>query len=310
MHGRIELMDAADTSRWAVSPKTLAEALSLRADPRWLVVAGGTDVYPAHVGRSIARPILDLSAIDTLRTIERRTDPGGRAWIRIGAGVRWSALRDSFTSSGLQALAQAAAEVGGLQIQNRGTLGGNLCNASPAADGVPALLALGAEVELVSARGTRRLPLSEFMLGSRRTALEADELMRAIEVPEPALDSASCFLKLGHRRYLVISIVMVAAQIELDAQRSIASCRVAVGSCSAVARRLTSIEAALTGLRLNDARQAVDRLFGPAAAGRSDVLDGLTPIDDVRGTAAFRREAAGELVRRALCTTIAARSAN
>lgn len=303
-------MDAADTSPWAVSPKSLADALSLRADPRWLVVAGGTDVYPAQVGRSLARPILDLSAIDALRTIERRTDPGGRVWIRMGAGVRWSALRDAFASPGLQALAQAAAEVGGLQIQNRGTLGGNLCNASPAADGVPALLALGAELELISARGTRRLPLSDFILGSRRTALEPDELLHAIEIPEPAPDSASCFLKLGHRRYLVISIVMVAAQIELDAQRSIASCRLAVGSCSAVARRLTAIEAALTGLHIDGARAVVERLFDPGADGRDALLDGLSPIDDVRGTAAYRRDAARELVRRALCVTIAARSTN
>ena len=151
------------------------------------------------------------------------------------------------------ALKAAAREVGGVQIQNAGTVAGNVCNASPAADGMPALLALGAEVELQSAAGSRRLPLDDFVLGSRRTARRADELVSALHIPARAAGARSVFLKLGGRRYLVISITMVAVLIELDAGRRASpqaerrrrqllggapgACRRSKRACSGVARR-------------------------------------------------------------------------
>jgi CO/xanthine dehydrogenase FAD-binding subunit len=178
-----------------------------------------------------------------------------------------------------------------MQIQNTGTVAGNICNASPAADGVPALLALDATVELSSAAGRRVLQLGEFILGNRRTARRPDELVTAILVPKPRHARAyATFLKLGARTYLVISIAMVAAVLEV-AGSTVAAARVAVGACSVVAQRLRRLEAELVG-----------RPFAPGlgALVRADHLAPLSPIDDVRGTAEYRSDAAATLVARAL----------
>jgi len=180
--------------------------------------------------------------------------------------------------------------VGGLQIQNAATVAGNLCNASPAADGVPALLALGAEVELSRADAQRVLPLGEFIVGNRRTRREPAELVTAIHVPHWG-SARSSFRKLGARKYLVISIVMASAVVETDARGAIARCAFAVGSCSSVARRLDELERELTGAKLD--AQLPGRV-------RPEHLAILTPITDVRGTAEYRADAALTLVRRSL----------
>jgi CO/xanthine dehydrogenase FAD-binding subunit len=138
--------------------------------------------------------------------------------------------------------------------------------------------------------GAREIPLAEFILGNRRTARRPDEIVTGIEIPRPAEKSVSAFSKLGARRYLVISIAMVAAVVEHDDAGTVTAARIAVGSCSETARRLPALEAALTGGALATLGDAVD----PAH------LDGLSPIDDVRGTAAYRRDAALTLVRRTL----------
>lgn len=273
-------------------PGTLAAALDLlaAAESPTLLLAGGTDVYPARAGAAAlgrapdARAVLDLSAIAGLGTIEDRGDHH-----RIGAAVSWAALRDAPLPAWFDGLREAAGKVGGAQVQNRGTLLGNLCNASPAADGVPPLLALDAEVELASTRGVRRLPLGGFILGNRRTALAADELAVAVLVPKAGAGSVSGFDKLGARAYLVISIVMVAAVIEAPGGRIIRA-RLAVGACSEVAQRLPALEAALEGVALAEAAQLVQPGY----------LAGLAPIGDVRATAAYRQEAAAVLVRRLL----------
>lgn len=281
-------------------PTTLRDALCLMAgDSPALPLAGGTDIYPAWVAAEAwmrpapARPVLDLSAVAELGAIEDRGDHH-----RIGARVTWAMLRDAPLPPWFDALREAAAQVGGAQVQNRATLAGNLCNASPAADGVPPLLALDAEVELASLRGTRRLGLPDFILGNRRTALAPDEIATAVIVPKPAPGATARFEKLGARAYLVISIVMVAAVIEAEAG-NIARARVAVGACSPVAQRLPALEAALTGLPPHAAADAL----------RPEHLAALTPIDDVRATAAYRRQAALVLVRRALATAAEARAA-
>ena len=185
-------------------PTVLAEALGVLAARRPAILAGGTDFYPACVGRPLPDEVLDLGAIAELRGIREDAD----GW-RIGALVTWSEILERPLPRGFDCLKQAAREVGGVQIQNCGTVAGNLCNASPAADGVPALLALDASVELASARGRRELSLGDFVLGSRRTACAPDELVTAVLVPKLAADAQSVFLKLGTRRYLVISIAMV-----------------------------------------------------------------------------------------------------
>ena len=265
-------------------PAHLEEALEALARP-YTVLAGGTDFYPARVGRSVDEDILDISRIKMLRGISS----DGAGW-RLGATTTWSELLETDLPSLFDGLKQAAREVGGRQIQNAGTLAGNLCNASPAADGVPPLLALDAEVELANRSHVRRLPLSRFIAGNRRTQLAPDELLIAIHVPRPATKARSSFLKLGARRYLVISIAMAASTLEIAGDR-VQAARVAVGSCSAVAQRLPTLEAALAGAPL-DARLAdrVERAH----------LAALAPIDDVRGSAAYRLDAAVTLLRRLL----------
>ncbi len=254
------------------------------------VLAGGTDFYPARVGRAIDEDVLDIGGIEVLRGIS--ADSGG--W-RLGATTTWTdLLRADDLPPLFDGLKQAAREVGGRQIQNAGTLAGNLCNASPAADGVPGLLALDAEVELASSAGRRRLPLQTFITGNRRTTLAADELLVAIHIAKPAHDARSGFLKLGARRYLVISIAMAAATLEIAGDEGfgrIVAARVAVGACSAVAQRLPALEAALAGAALDGS--LAERL-DPSH------LAPLAPIDDVRGSAAYRNDAVLTLLRRLL----------
>ncbi|MFM8799857.1 MAG: FAD binding domain-containing protein [Tagaea sp.] len=263
-------------------PSTLSQALAALAERPLVPLAGGTDFYPARVGKPIDDDVLDVTGIAELARISR----DGEGW-RIPARVTWSDLIAADLPPAFDALKAAAREVGGVQIQNAGTLVGNLCNASPAADGVPPLLALDASVELASLRGTRFLPVSAFVLGNRRTARAPDELVVGVRVPDRP--SRSAFLKLGARKYLVISIAMVAANIEA-AGDTVRAARVAVGACSAAARRLPELEAALAGAKLADMAQIAT--FAHLAP--------LSPIDDVRGTAEYRREAALVAVKRVL----------
>jgi len=265
-------------------PARLDEALAALARS-YTVLAGGTDFYPARVGRAIDEDVLDISGINELRGVAET--PQG--W-RLGATTTWSALLAAPLPSLFDGLKQAAREVGGQQIQNAGSLAGNLCNASPAADGVPPLLALDAEVELAGRGGTRRLPLASFITGNRQTALARGELLVAVHVPRPRHQARSAFLKLGARRYLVISIAMAAATLEIDHGR-VATARVAVGACSAVAQRLPALEATLAGAPL-DARLAnrVERRH----------LSPLAPIDDVRASAAYRGDAVVTMLCRLL----------
>jgi len=267
-------------------PRHLEEALAaLRRRP--VVLAGGTDFYPARVGQLVDEDVLDISWIEGLRGVT--ADALG--W-RLGATTTWAELVEADLPPLFDALKQAAREVGGRQIQNTGTLAGNLCNASPAADGVPCLLALDAEVEIVGPAERRRVPLRRFITGPRATALAADELVVAIRVPRPGQDARSAFLKLGARRYLVISIAMAAATLEI-AEGRVAAARIAVGACSPVAERLPALEAALLGAPF-DARLAerVDQAQ----------LAPLSPLDDVRGSADYRRDAVVTLLRRLLAS--------
>ena len=265
-------------------PVRLEEALEVLVRP-YTVLSGGTDFYPARVGKAVDEDILDISRIKGLRGISS----DGTGW-RLGATTTWSELLAADLPPLFDGLKQAAREVGGRQIQNAGTLAGNLCNASPAADGVPPLLALDAEVELASRDKVRRLPLSSFIVGNRRTRLLSDELLVAIHVPRPTTQARSSFLKLGARRYLVISIVMAAATVEIAEDR-VQAARIAVGACSAVAQRLPMLEVALAGEPL-DARLAekVQRAH----------LAPLTPIEDVRGSADYRLDVVVTLLRRLL----------
>ena len=265
-------------------PADVAAALKMRG-AGCAVLAGGTDLYPQHVGRPLTRPVIDIGELRELRGIQETADA-----YRIGALTRWADVAAAALPGFFDGLRAAAREVGSVQVQNSGTVGGNLCNASPAADGIPPLLTLDASVELTSVAGSRVLPLEAFLTGYRQTALRSYELLTAVLVPRDVEDARSAFLKLGLRRYLVISVVMVAVVVAVDPDGLVADARVAVGACSPVAQRLRSLESQLVG-------RSLDELD---AAAISEHLSTLSPIDDVRATAAYRREAASVLVRRAL----------
>lgn len=267
-------------------PQILYEALTLLGEGTWKLLAGGTDFYPAQGNRPIRENVLDINGLAELRKIGESD-----SHVLIGARTTWTDIIRAPLPPAFDALKQAAREVGSVQIQNTGTIAGNLCNASPAADGVPALLILDAEVELRSVEGTRRLPVSEFVLGNRKTARRPSEMVTSIKVPKASTSGQSNFYKLGARRYLVISIAMAAARLDVDAHGTIIEAAVAVGACSAVAQRLPALERQLVGLT---ADADFDR--------RVDVghLAELAPIDDVRGSAEYRRSAAREITVRAL----------
>ena len=270
-----------------IRPTTLAEAIAARSSMS-RVLAGGTDLYPS-AGVSLAGPIVDLTGIADLQGIKMQDGQ-----LRIGACTTWSSIANAPLPAALTALQQAALQVGGRQIQTAGTLGGNLCNASPAADGVPPLLVLGAEVELASPAGTRRLLLKDFISGPRKVAFTEGEILVAVIVPPAGLLGKSAFLKLGARAYLVISIAMVAVRLIVDRGR-VTSAFLAVGSCSGVARRLQTVEDRL-----------IDAPVGSASGliRNADVAAALAPIDDIRATAAYRSEVAAELLRRAVAEAL------
>ena len=267
-------------------PTSLDEALAALAEQPWTMLAGGTDVYPANVGRPIVEDVLDVTGLPDLRSIA--VDD---AAVRIPALATWTDLVRADLPPAFDGLKAAARSIGGVQIQNRGTLAGNLVNASPAADGLPNLLALDALVELSSSSGIRAVPVGEFVVGNRRTARRPDELVTSIVVPRPTAGARSTFLKLGSRAYLVISIASVAAVVDVAADRRVTAARIVVGACSEVPMRIQAAEARLVG-----------ELASPTLAGAIEPHDiaALTPIDDVRGTAAYRRDVALTLVRRAV----------
>lgn len=266
-------------------PRSLDEALAIRAATGALPLAGGTDIHPLRTARNAWgdpwRPeILDLSAVPGLDGIIEAPE----GW-RIGARTTWTAIAEAPLPPLFDGLRAAAREIGGRQVQNRGTIAGNLVTASPAGDGIPNLLALDATVELASADGTRRIPVAAFVTGYRETALAPGEIVTALHVPR--CDGArGRFEKLGARRYLVISIAMAAGVIRTEGDR-IAEARIAVGACSPIARRLPALEAALIGLHPSEMRRVPQPVH----------LASLAPIDDVRASAAFRSRAALALLR-------------
>jgi CO/xanthine dehydrogenase FAD-binding subunit len=267
-------------------PQTLAEAVAhLAADPALIPVAGCTDLMVrgpealADFGR-----VLDLLSIPELCGI--REVEGG---LEIGATTPFSEIRSSpAVQATFPALAAVAGEIGGWQIQNRATIGGNVANASPAGDSLPVLLALGATVTLAGPAGERDIPYGEFHAGYRKTALRPGEILVKIRLPHPAPGSVQAFRKVGTRAAQAISKVVVAMVARLEDGR-IADLRLAAGSVAATPVRLAAAEDAVRGLAVGE--EAAD-LAGRAAARE------VRPIDDVRSTAEYRSWALERVVRR------------
>jgi CO/xanthine dehydrogenase FAD-binding subunit len=269
-------------------PETLADALELKAErPGAVPLAGGTDLMVAINFRE-ARPdaILDLTAVPELR--EWAPDDGR---VRVGAGVTYTRLIEELGDR-LPGLAIASRTVGSLQIRNRGTVGGNLATASPAGDGLPPLYTADAFVELASVRGTRRVPVAEFVSGPKRTCIEPDELIAAFDVASAA--GPQQFAKVGTRNAMVIAVCSVALALWPE-QRRVAAC---VGSAGPTPLVATEAEEYIAGALDWDGGRPIDEdalaRFGELVAGCA------RPIDDVRGTAGYRSHAVAVLARRTL----------
>jgi carbon-monoxide dehydrogenase medium subunit len=271
------------------APDTIEQAVALLAGNAGArPMAGGTDlIVQMRSGRNAPSAIVDIKRIAGLSGV-RVLSGGGFA---IGAATPCTALKDDVALSlAWPGVVEAANLIGSVQVRNRATMAGNLCNASPAADGVPPLLTLDAEVELASPRGIRRLALADFIEGPRRTACAPDEILTAVHVPKAALQGRASFLKLGARAHLVISIVMVACRV-VEQDGRVAEISLAAGSCSPVARRLSRVEAALLGQPMAGLAEKIRA---------EDVAAHLAPIEDIRASAGYRLEAATELLRRVL----------
>jgi CO/xanthine dehydrogenase FAD-binding subunit len=260
-----------------VTADTLAEALRVKAErPDGLPIQGGTDVMvELNFDRRRPELLLNLNEVEELRGWSREDGT-----LRLGSALTYAEAMEPPLAELLPALAEASRTVGSPQIRNRGTIGGNLGTASPAGDALPPLLVEGAEVELASVRGTRRLALREFLVGPKRNAAEPDELITAVRV-EPS-GAAQTFMKIGPRNAMVIAVTSLA----VAADRERGEIRASFGSSGPVA--------GLVSCPLGEA-ESLPELVASAAS----------PIDDVRGTAAYRRHALRVLARRALQRTLA-----
>lgn len=261
---------------------SLDDALAaLQRGPR-RIVCGATDAYADATASPSGVAWLDVSAVDALQGIA----PCGSA-LRIGAAVTWDQIDQCEHVPTV--LREAARTVGSRQIRLRGSLGGNLCHASPAADGMPALLVLDARVTLRGQRGERQLPLSEFVLGRQRTALLPEELLVAVLVESQRPDERTAFIKLAQREASAIAVVAAAVRLRWRDDRTLAHAAIAVGGASEVAVRLRTLESRLEGVP----REAVGHLIAETP------MPELSPIDDRRGSAALRRHWARVAVERA-----------
>jgi CO/xanthine dehydrogenase FAD-binding subunit len=250
-----------------LTPRSLAEALALRAErPDAVPVQGGTDVMvELNFDRSRPPALLNLNEVPELRGWSRENGT-----LRLGSGLTYTEAME--LAEPLGALAEASRTVGGPQIRNRGTIGGNLGTASPAGDALPPLLVYGAEVELASTRGERVVPLQEFLVGPKRNTLEPDELILAVRLAAPG--PRQTFLKIGPRNAMVIAVVSLALVVDDEV-------RVSFGSAGPVPGLVTA--------PLADRDELPER-----------VAEAASPIDDVRGTARYRRHALRVLTARAL----------
>jgi len=270
-----------------LSPATWADALAAKAEhPDAVPIAGGTDVMvELNFDRRRPPALLDLTRIPELA--EHGADNG---LIRVGAGVPYTRIIGELGDR-LPGLAQASRTVGSPQIRNRGTVGGNLGSASPAGDAHPPLLACDATVELASVRGTRRVPVGEFFTGPKRSVLAPDELIAAVLLP--AAEGPQQFAKVGTRNAMVIAVCSVAVALDPRAK----TIGTGIGSAAPTPVRAPRAEALAAELPWDDRGEL------PAAlAERFGALIGAaaSPIDDVRGTAAYRRHALSVLGRRCL----------
>lgn len=271
-----------------VAPENLDEALSLlAANPSCALIAGGTDLIPQlRAGHPQPDVLVDLRRLP-LHGIDVEDEQ-----VRLGARVTFTDLFGSeIIGDEYPALIEAAAEVGGPPIRNRATLGGNLANASPAADSAPALLVYDASVIIAGSQGERAMALSEFFEGPGRTLLLPGEILTEIVMPRWGTSTHSSFVKLGPRNAMAVSVVSAAVRVTGDGLGGISECRVALGAVAPVPMRAVAAEEIIVVEGLTPS----SILSAAAAAALA-----CSPIDDLRGSADYRRRMVEVLVRRLL----------
>lgn len=268
-----------------VAPRSLSAVLELMASApsEWTPIAGGTELMVAHAAGRLAAPkLVSLWGLKELRFIASTADI-----ISIGAGATFRDLRaHAGIAAHLPLVAKAASWIGSIANQSRATIGGNLVNGSPAADSSPAFLVYDAEVELVSVRGHRRIPYTEFHTGYKRSALAPDELLFAVHMPIRFARHRQYLRKVGTRRAMAISKVALAATATVN-NGLITELRLAAASLAAFPTRLFQTEAALLDKPIDERTIEVAR----------EALQGeAKPIDDIRSTADYRKRVAGNLL--------------
>ncbi|HOK07400.1 MAG TPA: xanthine dehydrogenase family protein subunit M [Syntrophales bacterium] len=270
-----------------LAPKTLEELWSfLENEPEGKVYAGGTDLLVWRRARGGHHgPLICLERIDELKGV--REEPGG-LWIGAATTHR-RLLDDPRIRDGFPVLAQALAVLGSPPVRNMGTIGGNICTASPAGDTLPPLYVLGAEVLLLFRGGERAVPVASFIKGPGLTALERGEIVSGVRIRYPAGFNRHHFEKVGQRKALAIAVASLAALMAVSASGEIEAVRLAWGSVGPTVVTSPEVEAALTGRPL-----CLATLREAAALAR----EVCRPIDDLRATAAYRRQVAGNLLLR------------
>jgi len=274
-------------------PDSLESCLqALATAPDAKLVAGGTDLLPQmKIGVVKPRTIVDISALPELKVLQ--TDEGGN--LHVGAAVPAHTLEmHTPTATNFTALAESAGVVGSFQVRNLATLGGNLANAAPSADMAPPLLALEADLLIAGKNGRRRVPISDFFLGVRRTQLAADDVLVEIIIPAPAPGSGGTYIRHTPRRELDIAVVGVASQVTVR-DGTCVKARIALGAVAPVPLRATAAEARLEN-------QAVTPQLIEEAAELA--VSAASPISDQRGSADYRRHLVRVLTRRTLATAL------
>lgn len=265
-------------------PRSLDDLWPLLRDPDTRIMAGGTDLLVKRRADLMPGPICCLERIPELRGIS-----DADSFLRIGAATTLTEILESATvTAHWPVLAQAVRVLGSPLIRHQATLGGNIVTASPAGDTLPALYVLDAAVELAAADGARTMPVSEFVTGPGQTRLGPGEILTAVRIPRPAPDAVQHFEKVGKRQALAISVASLAAMFRLDGGR-IRDLRLALGSVGPTVLRCVEAEQWLTGRELH-----ADTLHQAAAMVRA----GARPITDVRASADYRRQVAGNLLLR------------
>lgn len=275
-----------------VVPTRLDEALTVLSEHAGLgrraqVLAGGTDLLVQMRGLDREpRTIVDIKKLAETNRLDLGSDP-----IFIGAAIPSAVLNENADFVALlPGLAEAADLIGSTQIQGRATLGGNLCNASPAGDTIPAMIAVGAVCVIAGSGGTRRLPVEDFVTGVGTNALKADELLLGLEVPQPAPRTGNAYLRFIPRTEMDIAVAGCGVSVTLDESGTCTAARVGIGAVAPTALLVPAAAEALVGTKLDDAALA--------AAGQA-CSEAASPISDKRGTADYRRKVVGVLCRRA-----------